>query len=299
MIDVSIVIVNYNTRELLKNCLQSIYQMTADISFEIIVVDNASSDDSLLMLESLYPEVICIISPSNIGFGKANNLGVKNANGEFLLLLNSDTLLIENSVFKLHNFFVRKETELSLAVLGCKLINVEGTVMNSGGGFPRVKNDINEYYYLIAEKLFFKKIKPRDIYDFNKPFFEIDYVIGADMFMRKSLFLDVNGFDPKFFMYYEESDLQYHIRKLGFKIYVTTDTQIIHLEGGSTNMVRYSPFKRLINQVSRNYYFKKNDRKYYPAYIIVDMILNITRIFNRKYTFKDNLNFIINNIKSY
>ncbi|QEK52211.1 glycosyltransferase family 2 protein [Pedobacter aquae] len=299
MIQISIIIVNYNTKELLQQCLSSIYSTTKFTSFEVIVVDNNSKDESWEMLKLLFPEVNCIQLRQNIGFGRANNIGVENANGEFVFLLNSDTLLTENTIKILYDFFTANEHALSLGVLGCKLVDESGQTMNSGGGFPSIVNDLKEYYYLIAEKMLKMKYEERDSYDFTLPFFEIDYVIGADMFMRKHLYKSVGGFDPTYFMYYEESDMQIRIRKLGYKCFITTKTSIIHLEGGSTSRIKFSQFKRVINQVSRNYYFRKNERKNYKLYVVVDMLLNITRIFNKNYTFKENLDFIIKNIKSY
>jgi hypothetical protein len=297
--NVSVILINYNTKELLRQCIKSILNYTNSISYEIIVVDNGSEDGSVGMLNIEFPYVKCIEIKNNIGFGRANNIGVENANGEFVFLLNSDTLLTENSIKILYDFFTANEHALSLGVLGCKLVDESGQTMNSGGGFPSIVNDLKEYYYLIAEKMLKMKYEERDSYDFTLPFFEIDYVIGADMFMRKHLYKSVGGFDPTYFMYYEESDMQIRIRKLGYKCFITTKTSIIHLEGGSTSRIKFSQFKRVINQVSRNYYFRKNERKNYKLYVVVDMLLNTTRIFNKNYTFKENLDFIIKNIKSY
>lgn len=297
--DISIIIINYNTKQLLYNCLTSLYNFTVGVEYEIIVVDNGSTDGSSELIKEAFPKVLFINAGKNLGFGNANNLGAKHANGEFLFLLNSDTVLYENSIKVLYDFYRQNEQALKIGVLGCKLVDENLQTINSGGGFPWVKNDLKEYYYVLAEKCLKKKFAPRDPYDFTASFFEIDYVIGADMFMRKSLYEKVGGFDQAYFMYYEESDMQMAIRRLGYKCYITTQSSIIHLEGGSTNRQKYSPFRRLVNQISRNYYFKKNDRKNYPLYVVSDLALNLTRIFNRNYTFKENLNFIIKNIKSY
>jgi GT2 family glycosyltransferase len=211
-------------------------------------------------------------------------------------------LFIDNSIKKFLNFYLTWERKLKIGVLGCKLIDVNGNTNNSGGGFPWVKNDLKEIYIMIAEKILKKEFPPRDYYDFSKNFFEINYVVGADMFMRKSLF-DVNkGFDPNYFMYYEESDLQMKIRKLGYNNYIFTDTSIIHFEGASSILNQESKLsnkKRIIQTISRNYYFKKNDAKNYPLHIIFDFLLSIRRIFNNKYTMRDNWQYFIENLKSY
>ena len=145
--DVSIIIVNYNTKQLLKNCLNSIYKYTDSLDFEIIVGDNGSKDGSVEMVVQEFEGVIIVDTKENLGFGKGNNRGVERASGEYVFLLNSDTLLIENSIFKLYEFFKINEKKLKIGALGCKLVDEKLNIMNSGGGFPKVANDLKEYYY--------------------------------------------------------------------------------------------------------------------------------------------------------
>lgn len=296
--EVSVIIVNYNTSHLTNACIDSVIKYTSNLNYEIILVDNASSDGSQELFRSR-KDIIFIESNVNLGFGRGNNLGVNNAKGNFLFFLNSDTLIIENSIFHLYEFFKRNEDQLKIGALGCKLVDAELKIMNSGGGFPKVVNDLKEYYYVALQKIFKATLAARDPYDFSKPFFEIDYVIGADLMMRKSIYDSLGGFDEQFFMYYEESDLQFRLWEKGLKCYITTETQIIHLEGGSTNSESPSNFKRITNQVSRNYYFKKNDSKMYFLYVVSDFLLNFTRIFNKNYTTRENFDFVYKNIKSY
>lgn len=301
-INVSIIIVNYNTKDLLINCINSIYNNINNISFEIIVVDNASIDGSVEALNVMFPKIQIISSGSNLGFGKANNLGVKKALGEYVFLLNSDTILIDDAISKLYNFFVSNEETLKIGGLGCRLIDEHDNTMNSGGGFPRVKYDFKEYYFQILSRVFKLKFKGSDEYDFTLPFFEINYVIGADLMMKREVFNKLGGFDDNFFMYYEEADLQYRLRKqLKLKCYIYTEAKIIHLEGGSSdkNLQKVSNRKRIMIQESRNYYYRKNDTLYYPLYIVSDMLFNIKNFFSRKYTFKENIEYVSKNIKSY
>lgn len=299
--DVSILIVNYNTSELLVDCIDSIMSSTKSIEYEIIVVDNASKDNSVSNIKNRFPDVKVISLNENIGFGKANNIGAETAIGEFLFLVNSDMIFTENSVRKMHDFFIKNEIELSLGVLGCKLLDVDRNINNSGGGFPWVKNDLLELYDVV--RLRFLKIKKpgRDHYNFNKEYFKIDYVIGADMFLRRNLFFKAGCFDKNYFMYYEEADLQMQITKLGYKNYVMTGTCIVHLEGASSKLVnnKASNFKRLSVSTSRNYYFKKNDSSNYKYHIMIDSLLNLTRLFHSDYTFKENWEFVSKNFKSY
>ncbi|WP_417939610.1 glycosyltransferase family 2 protein [Flavobacterium sp. RS13.1] len=299
MIQVSIIIVNYNTKLLLSNCINSVIQHTFNLVYEIIVVDNGSTDGSVEMLQEDFANVVLVAANENLGFGKGNNRGVDVAKGDFIFLLNSDTLLIENSVFDLYQFFTNNENKLNIGAIGCKLVDLELNVCNSAGSFPLVINDIKKYYYSFKNKLFKTSFELIDIYDFNTPFFEVGFVSGADLMLKRTTYKNLKGFDERFFMYYEETDLQYRLRKMGFQCYIITSTKIIHLEGGSINERKYSNFKRIINQVSRNYYFKKNDTKMYLLHVFFDIIMNVIRIFNRNYTLKENFNFVLKNIKSY
>lgn len=296
---VSIIIVNYNTKQLLRQCVESIISKTENLIFEIIVVDNASIDGSQQMIEEEFSTVKLIALQTNLGFGKGNNIGVASAIGEYVFLLNSDIIMVENAIYDMYSFFNKNEKKLNIGVLGCRLIDENYGIMNSGGGFPKALNDIKEYYYVGMGKYLNIKFPPRDVYDFNKDYFEIDYVIGADMMLKKEIYLSLGGFDEAFFMYYEESDLQYRIRQLGLKCFILGHTKIIHLEGGSTKSNKPSDFKRTIVQISKNHYFKKNDKKFYFLHVCFDMMMNFVRIFDRNYTLRENMNFIIKNIKSY
>jgi hypothetical protein len=300
-IEISVIIVNYNTRELLINCLDSLHVNVTGVTYEIIVVDNASVDESVEAVNKKYPFVKTIPSPVNLGFGRANNLGAKEAVGKYLLLLNSDTILIEDSISKMCNFFTENEEKLKIGSLGCTLIDENNNIMNSGGGFPRIKYDYKEYFFQILSRVFKMKFEGSDEYDFTLPYFDINYVIGADIMMKRDVFNALGGFDDKFFMYYEEADLQYRLRKkLKLNCYIYTQTKIIHLEGGSDSSVqKVSNRKRIMIQESRNYYYKKNDTLYYPIYLITDMIFNVKTIFKRGYTYKENLEYVSKNIKSY
>ena len=136
---ISVIIVNYNTKELTFECIKSIYEHTKEIDFQIIVIDNASNDDSVHYLKEKFPFIDIIQSQSNLGFGMANNLGVKISKGDFLFFLNSDTKLIENSIKCFYDFFVQNERELNLGILGCKLINENFQPSSIGGQFPTTK----------------------------------------------------------------------------------------------------------------------------------------------------------------
>lgn len=295
MIDVSIIIINYNTVRLTLNCLESIYKWTSDINFEIVLIDNASTDNSVLLIKEKFPDVILIKSDKNLGFGKANNLGSSNAKGTYLFMLNSDTVLIENSIKYLYNFY-KKYENLNIGVLGCKLIDDNYEENNSCGYFPTLNDELNVYWFAFLNKLKFcsnnvyKKINLKGIYT------NVEMVSGADMFIAKDNFDLIKGFDPRYFLYYEESDLQYRLSKYGFKNFIFNNTSIIHLEGSSVG--RTTNFKRIVVQQSKNLYLKKHFKKHYYKYFIIELCLIPFHILNQKFSFKENFKYIISNLKS-
>jgi len=289
--DVSIIIVNYNTKDITYQCIESIKKYTSGLKYEIILIDNNSDDGSKIFFDTV-PEIKFIPSNENLGFGKANNLGVQFASGEFVFLLNSDTILFENSIYQLFDFFNQNEKQLNIGVLGASLLDSERSKNYSGGDFP---TPFTTYADLIK---YYLKIKKKEIPTSNADFYEVEMVTGADMFLKKEMYTKLKGFDEKFFMYYEESDLQHRIKSLGYKNYILNSVKIIHLEGMSFNKKKEN-HKRIITQRSKNRYFAKNYKWLYPVYILVDGLLNVFRLCNLKYTWSENVSFIKENIKSY
>lgn len=298
--NVSIIIVNYNTKDLLANCISSIYEFTSSINFEIIIVDNASTDGSQKYVKSNFPHVILIESDENLGFGKANNLGTQYAKGEFLFFLNSDTLLIENSISKLFSFFVENESKLNIGVLGTILVDENLEINGYGNSFPTCKKETRKNLYRIPFLRAFVSNPTVKTYDLHNEYFEIDYVIGADMFLRKTIFEKTEGFYKNFFMYYEESDLQKRIQNLGFRQYIFTKTKIVHLEEGSGKVIKnYSNKKRIITHQSKVIYLKRNDHKDFHKYVFFDFLFLVSNFFNFKYTLRENFKYFKDIIRIY
>lgn len=257
MIDVSIIIVNYNTKDLILHCLHSIFENTVGIGFEVIVVDNASVDGSCTAIKEKFPQVCLVSSENNLGFGKANNLGVKLASGTFLFLLNSDTLLIENSI-KILKDFLEKSNDPTIAVVGCKLLDKNKKPHISYGNFPSIYQEIFEYGLLKIFKKYYAEKLSLSIVDKGSEKKNVDYIIGADMFFKKSIFDAIGGFDEDFFLYYEETEICFRLTKLGYKIVWNPDTSIIHYIGSSgktSKKFNYWIFEQL--QISKNLYYKK------------------------------------------
>ena len=228
--DVSIIIVNFNTIFLLINAVDSVFNKTESIEYEIIVVDNNSSDNSKkIILERYGDKVIYLALPENIGFGRANNEAVKIAKGRNLFFLNPDTILINNAVKILSDFL---DMNPHVGCCGGNLFSLEGSPNYS---FSRKRvlsifNEMDEIFYYIPSKLIFGKN-----YSFNhtnEPI-KVCCIIGADLMIKNSIFNKLNGFDNDFFMYHEEAELEHRVSKMGLEMRCVPNAKIIHLEGKS------------------------------------------------------------------
>lgn len=233
--DVSIIIVNYNTRDVTKNCIESIFRHTKDVTFEVILVDNASTDGSVELFAT-DTRLRFIESGNNIGFGKANNLGYSHSKGKYVFLLNSDTILLNNAV---KEFFVAHEKmPINVACLGCILKAADGiSENNSYGTFPSISKTmqsiLNLYFRYVPQG---KTTVTSDVDSFK-----VDYIIGADLFIRKNVIEKMSLFDPAFFMYFEESEMQLRYSRCGYESRIIHTPSIIHLECVSVNGSRKMP----------------------------------------------------------
>lgn len=277
--EVSIIIVNFNTKRMLADCLSSVYDHTQEIEFEVIVVDNASTDGSEQCIYSLFPQVKWINSGGNIGFGKANNLGAKYASGKYLFLLNSDTILLNNAI-KFFYDYAESHTSEKLGVLGCWLCDNEGKPNNSFGKFPTPNSEIK---YLLGKFGTKKMGQYREKID-------MDYIIGADMFIHRNLFEKFGGFDPNFFMYYEETDLQYRMAHEGYLHRIIDTPHIVHLEGGSFSNKGLAFNRFIMAQKSYNYYLRKHYKGIkYVVYKIILCLLRLTLFVTTKWNFVEKI----------
>lgn len=247
--DVSIIIVSYNTSELLKNCLNSVFEKTHGVNFEVIVVDNDSKDDSCAMLERDFPQVKLIQSGENLGFGRGNNLGIENAKGKYVFLLNPDCLLINNSVKILHDFM---EKHPDCGACGGNLYD-ENLEKHDSFGMQTILKD-KLITHSLLKFVFPEKYKELRNYknDFDRTKDgEVGFITGADLMVRKTVLDEVGTFDPKFFLFFEETELQNRILKAGYKIFFVAESQMYHFEAKSPN-----PRKKLFMQRSEYIYFR-------------------------------------------
>lgn len=226
-IDVSIIIVNYNTRQMTSECIDSVFEKTTGISFEVIVVDNASKDNSREFF-SADKRIIYIYNDENIGFGRANNKGIEIACGRNILFLNSDTLLINNAIKMLSEYL---DAHDDVGVCGGNLFNLKcNPSLSYRRLLPGVLYDINELFCRIPEKVIYGE---NSYFNHTNHVLYVKYISGADLMLRKSIVNDIGGFSDDFFMYYEETDLCCRIIKNGWKIASIPYAEIQHLEGHS------------------------------------------------------------------
>ncbi len=233
MIELSIIIVNYNVKAFLQNCLISILKAVENIPNEIIVVDNASDDGSIELIEKNFPEVILIKSDRNLGFSSANNLALRQSRGKYICLINPDTIVQENTFLELISFAKNNE---KIGLAGCKIINPDGSFqLACRRSFP---TPWVAFTKVIGLSKLFPKLKIFSKYnltylDENKTY-EVDAISGSFMFLRRDVYEKIGGLDEDFFMYGEDLDWCYRVKESGYKVYYVHSTQIIHFKGEST-----------------------------------------------------------------
>lgn len=265
MSQVSIIIVTYNTLDITRQCIDSVYRHTEGIDFEVIVVDNASSDGTRQVLEN-DPRIRYIYSNENLGFGRANNKGMESATGKYVFLLNSDTILLNNAVKILYD--AAESYGDRLGVMGTILLDSRQQPIHSYGRFITICNSLSDPLERLYRRLTHKK---SEIYNPEIPesTIEVEYVSGADMFLPKTIFSLTGGFDPDFFMYAEDVEWQYRIAKMGYARVIIPEPRIIHLEGASDASTRREwSYTRLYNAInSRMIYIRKHYSRFaYAAF---------------------------------
>ncbi len=242
---ISIVIVNYKSPELILECLKSVYAQTKAISFEIIVVDNDSQDDSRQQILEKFPDIQWIQLSYNSGFSRANNAGIRQAKGEYVLLLNSDTIILEGALDKVTEQLSAASDVVAASV---QLLNADYSFQNAGNYF--VKGGLNILLTLPVMNRVFRQLgvmlkvkKPSILSSDNTNY--VDWISGAFMLVRKDVIKKAGMLDEDFFLFSEEIEWCSRLRKAG-KIAVYTNLKVIHLEGGTT--------KKLQSQNVRHYF---------------------------------------------
>ena len=280
-LDLSIIIVNYNTFKLTKDTIDSCLAEPTHYTYEIFLVDNKSSDDSLNRLEEYFKDEIArgtikvIANSSNDGFAKANNLAIEEAKGEYILLLNSDTLIKESTIDKCMDYMTAG-IHADVGALGCKVSLVDGSLDKAcKRSFP---NPVNSFYKLFH----IKTSSGKDDYNLDNldddGVYEIDCLVGAFMLVRKTAIDDVGLLDDTFFMYGEDIDWCYRIKQAGWRIIYFGEAEIIHYKGASSEdgeTKKRNP--KLIYEFYRAMYifYRKHYTKKYNVFVNIAVYIGI------------------------
>jgi GT2 family glycosyltransferase len=280
--DISIIVVNWNTQKLLYDCLESIYAHTENLTFEIIVVDNASSDDSVGMVKNNFPDVILVENESNRGFAVANNQGMAIANGRYVLLLNSDTVIFDNALNKAVSF---ADAHSKVGVVGCRVLNSDGTLESSCFMFPSILN-------MILSSICIHRIFPRSRffgrermswYDWSNAS-KVDAVAGCFMLVRREAIEQVGLMDERFFIYGEDTDWCRRFHTAGWDVMFYPEAEVIHVGGASSSK---DPIKFYLEMLKADMqYWRKHHGKFGKvSYIIVLLLREVLRVIARAFQY--------------
>lgn len=261
----SIVIINFETPTYTFECIQSIFENAPSVNFEVVVIDNGSKDGSLERIRDTFPQILCIETGANLGFSKANNLGINNARGEYILLLNSDTKILDNSLDKMLEHLL---SHSKAGVVGPRQIDGQGKLQLSWGSFPTLVSELSRK--LIHYRLSINDLKVRDYLEekyAGKT--QVDWVSGSCLLARKKVLFEAGLLDERFFMYFEDIDLCRRVQQAGWQIHYNSDWTILHYGGVSA---RKNILHVLVEYRRSQLYFT---RKYYgrPGVAILKILL--------------------------
>ena len=252
----SVIILNYNVRYFLEQCVLSVQKALEGIDSEIIVIDNASSDASCEMMKTKFPHIKLIENKDNLGFPKGNNIGVAQAKGEYICILNPDTVVAEDTFFKILNSqLVTRNSQLG--IIGCKLIDGAGNFLpESKRGVPTPWVAFTKIFGLYKISNYFGKYYSQHLSENESG--KVDILVGAFMLMKRELYLEVGGFDENCFMYSDDIDLSYLVLKTGKSNYYFHETSVIHYKGEST--VRDGTYMKRFREAMQ-FFYKKHFKK--------------------------------------
>ena len=250
--DLSVILLNYNTRELTRKCLASIFASKTNYSFEVIVADNGSKDESVEMIRKDFPQVKVIENNANLGFSKGNNVAIKQANGRLVLLLNTDTEIRPDALDVSIKYF---DEHPDVGILGAKVLLPDGSLDKACR--RRFPNPWNSFLRLFGLKKFSN-------YNINSPIdqtIEIDAVMGAYLMIRRSVIDKIGLLDEDYFMYGEDLDWCWEAKQAGYKVVYYPKAEITHYKYGSSQLI---PFKtiRMAHDAMKIFYQKHYAEQY-------------------------------------
>jgi len=265
--DLSVIIVNWNTRDLLCQCLDSLFQKVKEIDTEIFVVDNGSTDGSVAAVREKFPGVRLIENPVNLGFAKANNQALSVSKGRYLLLLNPDTQVKDEAIERMLSFM---SAHVEAGLVGAQLLNADESKQNSIANFPSLATELLNKSLL--RRLFPEKFPGKET-DYAGPI-EVDSVIGACMLVRREAVEQVGLLDEEFFLFLEETDWCYRMRNAGWKIYHIPQAEIFHFQGKSAEAEKGKA--RIEYYRSRYHYFRKNRGSFQSSVLFIGLIIKLS-----------------------
>jgi GT2 family glycosyltransferase len=267
----SVIILNYNVRYFLELCVLSVQEAILDIDAEIIVIDNNSTDDSCEMMKSRFPNVKLIENATNSGFPKGNNIGVAQAKGDYICILNPDTVVAEDTFEKVLAF---AEKQTNLGIVGCKLIDGTGVFLpESKRGIPTPWVAITKIfglYQFFPKSSIFNRYYAQHISENETG--KVDILVGAFMVMKRNLYLEVGGFDENCFMYSDDIDLSYMVLKKGKSNYYFHETSVIHYKGEST--IKDGLYMKRFREAMQFFY-----KKHFKMSFLFDVFMKIGAFF--------------------
>ena len=273
----SVIILNYNVRYFLEQCVLSVQKALINLDAEIIVVDNNSSDGSCEMMKQLFPHIKLIENPVNVGFPKGNNVGVAEAKGEYICILNPDTVVAEDTFTKIFNSQLSTHNS-QLGIIGCKLIDGTGNFLpESKRGVPTPWVAFTKIFGLYKISNFFGKYYAQHLTENQSG--KVDVLVGAFMVLKRDLYLQVGGFDENCFMYSDDIDLSYMIQKLGKENFYFHKTSVIHYKGEST--VRDEKYLKRFREAMQ-FFYKKHFKKSFVFDVMMQVGSFIFTIFKQK-----------------
>jgi GT2 family glycosyltransferase len=259
MTDLCIIIVSWNTKEYLLHCLESIFQKRESVPWEVVVMDNGSRDGSGTAVRKIFPAVHLIENDRNLGFSKAANQGLKKSSGRYALLLNPDTQVKEGAIERLVSFM---DVHPEAGVAGVQLLNSDGSRQNSVANFPSLATELVNKSLL---RWMFPKRFPGKGRNYSEPI-EVDSVIGAFMIVRREAIERVGLLDEDYFLFLEETDWCYRMKKAGWKVYHLPQAEIYHFQGKSAETEKK---KAKVEYYRSRYHFFKKNRSDFQSFILL------------------------------
>lgn len=272
-VTLSIVIVNYNAREYLRECIFSIEDTIGNLDHEIIVVDNHSMDGSVTFVREAFPGITLIANKTNGGLSRACNQGIKISKGRYILLLNNDTVLLPHA---LERMVAAMERHPGIGLLGCRLLNSDGSLQQSFGRVINFRNDFFQKFFINLYEKRKNRLVGKLLIRSHSQGKDVDWIKGACMLLRRETVFDAGLLDENYFMFMEEVDLSIRVKQMGWRVVYIPDARIVHHGGGSTSTNSYRAsveYRR-----SQLYFYRKHYGKsglfYLRVYLLCKFAFN-------------------------